>query len=405
MQFLDMPAEERLSCFFELMSCGGEHHLWTYDTDGNLFTEDAPDMALHKLFAATGLLDYLSAYSKDHHDLIVLSINVGLLWCAAFETDSEDHVTKIYVYGPVATQDLSYETIAEITNNSDITNSWRPKFRKLLRRIPVVMSSVLFQQAIMFNYCITGKKIGVADIIFHSSKKADTTLEAPARNRIQTYMAEQELLRMVREGNLFYKKALERASSVSTGVGSGDPNAMRHAMISQIVFISLCTRAAIEGGLSPEAAYSKGDAYINDVLQCTSVTDAVHIGHSMYADFIETVHNRKNKQLYSPPVQSCCDYIDTHLESQIDLETLARRVGYSEYYLSRKFKTETGKSLNEYIRTARIDRAKILLATTEMSIQSISDRLCFGNRSFFADTFRKTVGIPPAEYRKKHLKL
>ncbi len=405
MQFLEMPAEERLNCFFELMSCGGEHHLWTYDTDGNLLSTDARDMALHKMFAASGLLEYLVDYCKEHHDLIVLSIAQGLLWCAAFETDSDEHVTKIYVYGPVATQDLSYETIGTITNNSDVTESWRPKFRRILRRIPVVMTSVLFQHAIMFNYCITGKKITVPDIVFYSSKKADTTPEAPSRNRIQTYMAEQELLRMVREGNLFYKKALERASSVSTGVGSGDRNAMRHAMISQIVFISLCTRAAIEGGLSPEVAYSKGDAYINDVLQCTSVTDTVHIGHSMYADFIETVHNRKNKQLYSPPVQSCCDYIDTHLESQIDLETLARRVGYSEYYLSRKFKTETGKSLNEYIRTARIDRAKILLATTEMSIQSISDRLCFGNRSFFADTFRKTVGMPPAEYRKKHLKL
>lgn len=405
MQFQELTAEERLAYFHEIMSCGGEHHLWTYDTEGNLLSSTSSEMVMHKLFAASGLLNYLLDYSKDHHKLIILSIPHGLLWCASFETDSDDRVTKIHVYGPVATQDLSYETIGTITNNSEVTERWRHKFRKKLRSIPVVMSSVLFQQAIMLNYCVTGEKISVADIVFYTSKKTDDTPNAPERNRIQTYMAEQELLRMVREGNLFYQKALERASSVSTGVGSGDENALRHAVISQIVFISLCTRAAIEGGLSPEIAYSKGDTYISDVMQCNSVTDAVHIGHSMYTDFIETVHNRKNQQLYSPPVQSCCDYVDTHLESQIDLDTLARRVGYSEYYLSRKFKTETGMSLNEYIRKARIDRARILLATTEMSIQNISDRLCFGNRSFFADTFRKIVGIPPAEYRKNHLKL
>ena len=218
-------------------------------------------------------------------------------------------------------------------------------------------------------------------------------------------MAEQELLRMVREGNLHYKKALENAASRSLGVGSGEKDALRHAQISQIVFISLCTRAAIEGGLSPETAYSKGDAYISDINNCTSVTDTVQIGHSMYTDFIQAVHNRKASRLFCPPVQSCCDYIETHLEQKIELEALARRIGYSEYYLSRKFKNETGVSINEYIRRARIDRAKILLATTSMSIQSISDRLCFGSRSFFADTFRKETGIPPAEYRKQNQKL
>jgi len=309
------------------------------------------------------------------------------------------------VLGPVSTQDLTSETIATMINNSQVTESWRPKFRRILKRIPVIMSTVMFQYAVMLNYCVTGKKVTAADIVFHSVKSSGDSPQAPKRDRIQTYMAEQELLRMVREGNLFYKKALEKAASVSLGVGSGDENALRHAVTSQIVFISLCTRAAIEGGLSPETAYTKGDAYISDVMQCTSVTDAIQIGHSMYADFIQAVHNRRHAQLFSPPVQSCCDYIDTHLENKIELEGLARRVGYSEYYLSRKFKTETGMSISEYIREARIGRAKILLATTEMDIQNISDRLCFGNRSFFADTFRKVVGVPPAEYRRQHRKL
>ncbi|MBR2843851.1 MAG: helix-turn-helix transcriptional regulator [Solobacterium sp.] len=406
-QFHDMTIEEKLACFSELMSCGGDFNLSTYDTQGNLIASTASGKAMHKLFEAAGLLEYLLKYCKSHRELLILSITQGLLWAASFETDSDDNVAFIHVYGPVATMDLTAETIAVMINNSKITESWRPKFRKILRQIPVVMSSVLFQQAIMLNYCVTGKKVGVADMVFYSvnSRKDTAAPDMPKRDRIQTYMAEQELLRMVREGNLFYKKALERAASVSLGVGSGDENALRHAITSQIVFISLCTRAAIEGGLSPETAYTKGDAYISDVMQCRSVTDAVQIGHTMYTDFIQTVHNRRNANLFSPAVQSCCDYIDTHLESAIKLEKLARRVGYSEYYLSRKFKTETGMSINEYIRDARINRAKILLATTEMSIQNISDRLCFGNRSFFADTFRKIVGTPPAEYRKQNQKL
>lgn len=405
MNFPEMTTEERLQNFYEIMSSVGDFNLVSYDTQGKLLSSTMPVNALHKLFRSAGLVDYLLEYIRERHDLIILSIAQGLLWSASFETDAEDRVTKIYVLGPVSTQDLTSETIATMINNSQVTESWRPKFRRILKRVPVIMSTVMFQYAIMLNYCVTGKKVTAADIVFHSEKTSGDSPQAPKRDRIQTYMAEQELLRMVREGNLFYKKALEKAASVSLGVGSGDENALRHAVTSQIVFISLCTRAAIEGGLSPETAYTKGDAYISDVMQCTSVTDAIQIGHSMYADFIQTVHNRRHAQLFSPPVQSCCDYIDTHLENKIELEGLARRVGYSEYYLSRKFKTETGMSISEYIREARIGRAKILLATTEMDIQNISDRLCFGNRSFFADTFRKVVGVPPAEYRKQHRKL
>lgn len=406
MDFEKLNPEDRLNCFYDLMSCGGEFNLWTYSTDGSLLAYTGKDIILHKMFVTSGMLEHVLDYARTNSELTILSAAQGLLWSAAFETDADGAVQKIHVYGPVGTQELSSETITTIINNAEVTEHFRPKFRKILRRIPIVLSTVFFQQSIMMNYCVTGKKISVADIVFYSTEKhGERPGPEEPRDRLQTYMAEQELLRMVREGNLFYKKALERASSVSAGVRSGTKSALRHAINSQLVFISLCTRAAIEGGLSPETAYTKGDAYISDLMHCDSVTDAVQIGHSMYVDFIETVHARKNRQLYSPPVQSCCDYIETHLEEKIELDTLARRIGYAEYYLSRKFKTETGISISEYIRKARIDRAKILLATTNMSIQNISDRLCFGTRSFFTDTFSKITGVPPAEYRRQHQKL
>ncbi len=42
------------------------------------------------------------------------------------------------------------------------------------------------------------------------------------------------------------------------------------------------------------------------------------------------------------------------------------------------------------------------MATTELSIQEISDRLGFGARSFFAETFKQIVGVPPAQWRNEH---
>lgn len=399
--------EDKLDFFADLMSCGGDCYLWAYDTKGEFIASNSGNNLFHKLFLKSGLMDYLLEYIKENSDPIILSIPYGLMWGAAFQKDANGNIKRIYLNGPVTTQELSRESVAYMVNHSEVTPSWRPKFRKYLREIPYVMASYFFRQTIMMNYCVTGKKLDVADIRFYRTdageKKTDTS--ASNQDRLQTYMAEQELLRMVREGDLNYKKALQRAVSVSSGVGTNDPDALRHAKLSQVVFTTLCTRAAIEGGLSPETAYSKGDGYIQDVMNCSLVSDTVHLGHTMYEDFIQAVNRRKQQTNYSPAVQSCCDYIATHLEKEIELDDLAKRIGYSKYYLSRVFKNETGKSIKEYTRDARIEKAKFMLENTHLSIQEISDRLCFGTRSFFADSFAKAVGMPPAAYRKNHQKL
>ena len=64
-----------------------------------------------------------------------------------------------------------------------------------------------------------------------------------------------------------------------------------------------------------------------------------------------------------------------------------------------------GVSLNTYIKIVKIERAKMLLSTTQTSIQQISEELSFGTRSFFAETFKSIVGMTPAAYRKKHQRL
>lgn len=212
-------------------------------------------------------------------------------------------------------------------------------------------------------------------------------------------------MRMITEGDLSYQSALSNAGKRSPGVRVNTKSALTQAKVSQITFISISVRAAIDGGVSPEAAYSRGDAYIQDILDSKSISDVAFIGHSMYEDFIHMVRNARMNPHYSRQVQSCCDYIALHIDEKITLSEIASRVGYSDYYLSRKFKEETGASINDYIKNAKIERAKTLLLSTEMSIQDICDTLSFGTRSFFAQTFKDIVGVPPAQYREQNQKM
>ncbi|MCI6115813.1 MAG: AraC family transcriptional regulator, partial [Spirochaetales bacterium] len=176
------------------------------------------------------------------------------------------------------------------------------------------------------------------------------------------------------------------------------------AKYSVVAFITLCTRAAIEGGLSSEMAYTLSDTYIQSVDNSHSVSQVAAVSHTMYEDFIRRVNRLHNTEGVSKAVRDSCDYIDVHPEEEITLSFLSDKVGYSENYLGRKFKAEMHMPINAYLRKARVEKAKMLLSFTNESIQDIADELHFCSQSYFAEAFRKEIGLSPLEYRDKNKK-
>ena len=69
-----------------------------------------------------------------------------------------------------------------------------------------------------------------------------------------------------------------------------------------------------------------------------------------------------------------------NLGKKLRAADLAVLVGYSEYYITRKFREETGFFLNDYIKFARMERAKLLLQSTDLSILEIAEQLGFATR-------------------------
>ena len=61
---------------------------------------------------------------------------------------------------------------------------------------------------------------------------------------------------------------------------------------------------------------------------------------------------------------------------------------------------ETGLSLSEYIKFARVERAKGLLRDTDLTAQEIADRLGFSSRNYFSRIFKEVTGVIPTAYRE-----
>lgn len=104
---------------------------------------------------------------------------------------------------------------------------------------------------------------------------------------------------------------------------------------------------------------------------------------------------------YSEYVQRAIDIISDAYVDRLSLDDLASQVHISKFYLSHIFKTETGLSPASYLQQFRLNKAKELLRSTDLSQEEICSRVGFYNCSYLSRLFRLYENQTPDQYRKK----
>lgn len=94
-------------------------------------------------------------------------------------------------------------------------------------------------------------------------------------------------------------------------------------------------------------------------------------------------------------------YIDTHYTENLDLETVAKSVGFSKYHFSRLFKQYTNFTFGDYLCYRRIKAAEELLANPDLSITEVAIQAGFPSISTFNRLFKQHKNCTPSEYRSK----
>lgn len=396
-----------ISILGELLTCGTNIPLWHYDSEGHLLSTSSEHLVLDKILGFIGGIQYMQEYARQHRKPLILGSDMGLMWCAVFE--EEKHALKsIYLLGPVYNAEVSANYLEESASRYHIAPSFRSQYVSIMKSVSVVPGMMFQQYGLMLHYCVTGKKLNRSDIQFQPRNKIiaplSSELETPAYDRVQAYLTEQALLRMVREGDLNYKQAVSEANHLFNGMHTLRHSSLQHAISNATGFATLCIREAIAAGISPDTAYAVGDGYLASMAHCKSVSELTSLSLAMYEDFIFRVRKHRANPAVSPQIRSCRDYIELHAEQELHLAMLAKRVGYSEYYLSRKFKKEMGVSISAYIKHVRVERSKLMLVSTNMPIVQIAEHLHFSSSSHFSEAFRSLVGKTPQQYREQHHK-
>lgn len=180
----------------------------------------------------------------------------------------------------------------------------------------------------------------------------------------------------------------------------------------------LITRIAVESGLSADLQLNHRVLFFDPTI--------LHIAHLLKTEvlnggiggelYVESLRNvllvhllRHYSQAAStktdatrlslPQLHQIRTYVEDHLADDLKIANLAAIVPMSEFHFARSFKAATGESPYHYVTQRRIERAKVFLSVTQLSVAEISHRVGFSSQSQFTTQFRKLTGTTPKGYR------
>lgn len=102
----------------------------------------------------------------------------------------------------------------------------------------------------------------------------------------------------------------------------------------------------------------------------------------------------------SSQIERMKEYIEGHYAENINLKSISQAFYLNSNYFCQYFKRESGKNFTDYLSETRINKAKVLLKTSEMSTPDIAQKVGIENANYFVKVFKKVTGLSVSEFKK-----
>lgn len=193
-------------------------------------------------------------------------------------------------------------------------------------------------------------------------------------------------------------------------------DSVRQEVYLGIVTITLASRAAIEGGLHYELSYHLSDVSVQKMDAClmaegeANINEIVSIYRNAQLRYAELVHDLPIKKvgdtttIENRHISHCKDYIYVHLHEKLTVQDIAQAIGLDANYLSSLFRKQEKVSLKQFIMYEKINRAKVMLEFSGLSLAEIAFNLGFASQSHMGKEFKKVTGMTAREYRLAYSK-
>jgi AraC-like DNA-binding protein len=294
-------------------------------------------------------------------------------------------------------------------NEFSIVKSDSERFSEFFHNIPTQNLDTFINTLLFINYTVNHTKLTRKEVEHARDNQVDKSIDQKYTEKSyeekeegllnNSFEIERELIRFIETGNL---DGLKRFSirARSSKVGTIAHNNLRQWKNMFIVAVTLYSRAAMKGGLTPSIAYQLSNIYMQQVERLTDIDAVQSLLAQVQLDYTNRVANSIVPAKADNTLRQVIQYVRENTNRNITVAEIAYYVGFSRPSLSRKVKKELGFELSAFIRKCKLEEAKDLLAFSNKSISEISNYLCFSSQSHFQKSFKDQYGITPQAYRK-----
>jgi AraC-like DNA-binding protein len=325
-----------------------------------------------------------------------------------------DKKTDILV-GPVYSTALTRETCRAFMRANAIPGDRFEEVFSFLSTIPVFSLPRFFNMLSFIEYQLHGRAIDIT-AHFHIEKNnyepklaketATATYDRREDSTIHgSYVFEQQMMDLIRQGKTEELETLINSYPASASFREGTVGTTPLRQRKNIFNASVAAVgkfAAIPGGLDVEETYQLIDLYTMECERAATISAINDLQYNMLLDFSNRVQQAQIPMDIDRETFACIQYINGHINEDINVDDVARHIHRSRSYTSRHFREILGFTIGQYITHAKIQEAKSLLIYTEKSLAEISAYLCFSTQSYFQNTFKKVTGMTPLAFRKKN---
>lgn len=137
---------------------------------------------------------------------------------------------------------------------------------------------------------------------------------------------------------------------------------------------------------------------IEEAIQIAEKKERADVIEKIVDDKLVNAFDKNNNA--REPIREAIHFIDQHLKDELSLKDVAEYVHLNPSYFSVLFKEQVNLTFSEYITRRRMQRAKELLITTNLTISEVAEESGYKTTKYFIKLFKEMEGTTPNVYRK-----
>lgn len=188
---------------------------------------------------------------------------------------------------------------------------------------------------------------------------------------------------------------IQMMMDIIAGISRGVKDSAISYCLSAIAFL----KKEISGtGIAIEDTYGNEEDPLNQLRDLESWSEVKAWMNEYAASLFQTIASAvKHRDI--PEIAKVKEYIENNSHRNITLESAASIACMNAYYFSSFFKKHTGENFKDFLTRIRMEKALVILLTTDCKVYEIAEKVGFNDSRHFSDMFRKYYGSNPMDYK------